>query len=442
MIRIIPRLAAMLSAALLVLAGFSFRRSFAQAPSTTVVMTGAQLIDGTGRPPLEQAILVISNGRIEAVGASNAVNVSAGAVRVDMSGKTIMPGLINTLGHVSATLDKGSESSVHGHMMEQLRVYAAYGVTTVLSFGMAPADESENLKLRDELAHQPLDGARLYTGGLNAVGNTPEEARKSADRLADLKVDVIKFAANGTPKDMTPETYGAIIDEAHKRGIKTAVRLNFLKDAKEAVEKGVDSISQSVRDQDIDQALIAELKRRNVFYIPALTRDLSVSLYETTPEFFTDPFFLRGNSVFRNEVEQLKDPALQEKTRNSKAVQAAKQALQQDIRNLKILSDAGVQIAMGTDSGAPVGRWQGYFEHTELEMMVKAGMTPMQVIVSATGGAARAINLDKQLGTLEPGKMADLLVLKANPLTDIRNSRQIDSVWIGRHRLVREPRDH
>ena len=130
-------------------------------------------------------------------------------------------------------------------------------------------------------------------------------------------------------------------------------------------------------------------------------------------------------------------PARQEKTGNDKQAQSIKQALQQANRNVKILSDAGVLIAMGTDSGAAnnPGRWQGYFEHVELEQMVKAGMTPMQVLVAATGGAARVMKLDG-LGTIQPGQWADLLVLNANPLADIRNTRQINSVWIGGHRLA------
>ena len=136
-------------------------------------------------------------------------------------------------------------------------------------------------------------------------------------------------------------------------------------------------------------------------------------------------------------MKTLSDPARQEKTRNDKQAQAIKPALQQANRNLKILSDAGVTIAMGTDSGAAnnPGRWQGYFEQVEVEYMVKAGMTPMQTIVAATGGSARSMKLD-DLGTIQAGKLADLLVLNANPLDDIRNTRQIHSVWIGGRRLA------
>ena len=296
----------------------------------------------------------------------------------------------------------------------------------------------EGLKLRDEQSRGPLDRARLYTGGLNAVGKTPEEARKSVDRLANLKVDVIKYHINGTPNDMTPEIYGALVDESRKKGLRTFVHVFYLKDAKSAVEKGTDVLAHSIRDQNPDAAFVAQLKSKNIGYIPTLTRDLSVFVYETRPAFFDEPFFKRGIALYRGEVDQLTKPAAQEKIRNDKQAQAIKPALQQANRSLKILSDAGVPIAMGTDSGAVgnPGRWQGYFEHVELEMMVKAGMTPMQVIVAATGGAARVTKVDPQIGTIEPGKWADLLVLNANPLDDIRNTRQIHSVWVGGRRVA------
>lgn len=134
---------------------------------------------------------------------------------------------------------------------------------------------------------------------------------------------------------------------------------------------------------------------------------------------------------------QVSEPAFQEKTRSSKEAQVIKEALKQASRNMRILVDAGVPVAMGTDTGAQVGRWQGYFEHIEMELMVKAGLTPMQVLVAATGDAARVMRLGKDLGTIQPGKWADLLVLNADPLADIRNTRQIDSVWIAGRRLAK-----
>jgi imidazolonepropionase-like amidohydrolase len=437
MIRISTRLAAMSLAMLVVLSAFFVQRSLAQAPAAgAIALTGARVIDGTGKAPLGQATVVIRNGRIEAVGAPAAVNIPAGATRIDMSGKTIMPGMINAHAHLN--VDRELKMPVRDELVLRLRTYAEYGVTSAVSLGSTPADELEGLKLRDEQAHGTLDRARLFTGGLNAVGKTPDEARKSVDRLADLKVDIIKFHINGTPNDMTPDIWGAIIDESRKKGLRTAVHIFYLKDAQAAVDKGVDVIAHSVRDQDVPKSFVDVLKRKNVAYIPTLTRDLSVFIYETRPAFFDDPFFLRGNALYRKEVQVLSDPARQEKTRNDKEAQAIKPALQQANRNLKILSDGGVTIAMGTDSGAAnnPGRWQGYFEQVEVEYMVKAGMTPMQAIVAATGGAARAMKLDSELGTIQPGKQADLLVLNTNPLDDIRNTRRIHSVWIAGRRLA------
>ena len=425
-------------AVLRVLVSFTFQPSLAQAPtgSGVIALTGARIIDGTGRTPLQQGTIILSKGIIEAVGAPAAVKIPPGATRVDLSGKTIIPGLINSHAHLN--VQQGATLLVRDDLIRRLKTYALYGVTSAVNLGSRPADELEALKLRDEQTHFMLDRARLYTGGVNAIGKTPEEARKSVDRLADLKVDVIKYHINGNPNDMTPDIYGALVDEAKKKGLPTFVHIFYLKDAKGAVEKGTDVLAHSIRDQDIDSAFAAELKRRNIGYIPTLTRDLSVFVYETRPAFFDEAFFRKGIALYREEVDPLSNPASQQKIRNDKQAQSIKQALHQATHNLKILSDAGIPIAMGTDSGAEgnPGRWQGYFEHVEMEMMAKAGMSPMQVIVAATGGAARVTKVDPKIGTIEPGKWADLLVLNANPLDDIRNTRQIHSVWVGGQRIT------
>lgn len=436
MIRIFTRLAAVLvGTLLLVWAGFPLQSSLAQAPARgTFALTGARVIDGTGAAPLERATIVIADGRIQAVGTGAAVTIPAGATRVDMSGKTIVPGLINAHGHLNADQ---STRPIRDKLAGQLRVYADYGITTVVVLGAGENDLEDAVKLRDAQGQGPLERARVFVAGRSLRDlKTGAEARTSVDRYADQKADIIKIHITGGPNDMTPEVYGALIDQAHKRGLRVAAHLYYLKDAKGLLDKGVDVIAHGVRDQPVDAALIAEIKRRNVGYIPTLTRDLAQFVYETTPAFFGDPFFLRHVDAYRREITLLSDPALQEKTRNSKEAQGIKQALQQGNRNLKVLSDAGVQIAMGTDTGTNAGQWQGYFEQVEIEMMVQAGMTPMQVLVAATSGAARVMKLEQQLGAIQPGKHADLLVLNANPLSDIRNTRQIHSVWIAGRRLT------
>jgi len=418
----------------MVLAAFSFHSLRAQATAGgTVAMTGARVIDGTGAQPIEKATIVISNGRIEAVGAK--VKIPAGATRIDMSGKTIMPGIINAHGHLSFKFDDSLPA--RERLTRQLRVYADYGVTTVVVLGTGQGDLDDAVKLREEQGHGTLDRARVYAAGPSLRNiKTAEEARTKVDAYADAKADLIKMHITGSPEDTKPDVYKVLIDEAHKRGLRVAAHLFYIKDARGLLDAGVDVIAHSVRDQDVDAPLIAEIKRRDVGYIPTLTRDLAIFVYESKPAFFSDPFFLRQANFYHNQIMQLSDPAQQEKTRNNQEAQSIKQALQQANRNLKTLSDAGVSIGLGTDSGINLGQWQGFFEHMELEMMVKAGLTPMQALVIGTGGAAHVWRLEQNLGTIQAGKQADLLVLNANPLTDIRNTRQIDSIWIGGHRLA------
>ena len=420
----------------------------AQVPATgTIAFTGARIIDGTGRAAIEQGTIVVTNGRIEAVGAS--VKPPKGATIVNLAGKTVMPGMVNAHGHVNINTNVTDQSKAD-QLAQRLKMYASYGVTSVMSLGSDTYDEAEGFQLRDEqrMGKGPAatDAARFYSagrpilyrpdpkaGGPKPGTETPADTRADVDRHLPFHPDFLKLHIDNIPTDLSLEDRSALIDEAHKNGIKVAVHLFYLREAKDVVMRGADVIAHSVRDQDVDAELIAAMKQKNVGYIPTLTRDLAVFVYENTPDFFKDPFFLRGISLYKREVDVVSDPAYQAKLRTDPAVQSIKKALDQAERNVKILSDAGITIGMGTDTGASPnrnpGRWQGYFEHVELEMMVKSGMTPMQALRAATGGSAKIMGL-KGVGTIEKGNWADLLVLNANPLTDIRNTRQIDSVYI------------
>jgi len=397
----------------------------AQSPSS-FALVGARVIDGTGAAPIANATVLVTNGRIERIGPTASLKVPAGATRIDLSGKTIIPGLVNAHGHLG---HGDSKLPVYDQIIQQLQLYPKFGVTTVYALG---DDGVQSVRVSEENNNGPLTRARLFVSGARATAGTAEEARKTiADRHA-LRVNIIKtgIGEGNNGADMQREAYAALIDEAHKRNLRVAAHLVTLAQAKGLVSAGLDVIAHSIRDQDVDAAFIAELKRRNIGYIPTLTRDLSVFQYESTPEYINDPFFLRGMPDYAPQIARVKDPALHAKIKANPGTAVSKRQLEQGMRNLKLLSDGGVMIAMGTDSGTGVGRWQGYFEQVEMELMVKAGMTPMQALVASTGNAAKVMGLDKEVGTLQPGKRADLVVLTADPLADIKNTRTIESVWI------------
>jgi imidazolonepropionase-like amidohydrolase len=422
----------------------------AQTPQPgTIAFTGARLIDGTGTTPIEQATIVVTNGRIVAVGPTASVTVPPNTTMINVAGKTIIPGLINAHGHIDPDISV-NPGPYRDEMVRRVKLYAQYGVTSVMTLGFETYDEADGLFLRDtqRLGIGPLvtDAPRLYAAGRpilfrpGPIGNeTPDDARIDVDRHVPLRTDFIKLHLDGNNRDLKPDVVGAAIDEAHKHNLPVAIHIVYLKDAKTAIDRGVDVIAHSVRDVDIDAATIAEMKQKNIALIPTLVRDYAVYVYENTPDFFKDPFFLRGMPVYKHEVDVLSAPAHQQFMRNDATTQASKPQLAQGIKNLKVLVDAGIPIAMGSDSGSipdrNPGRWAGYAEHLELEMMVKAGMTPMQALVAATGTGARVMKIDGA-GTLQNGKWADLVVLNANPLTDIKNTRQIDSVYIGGRKVA------
>lgn len=411
------------SVLLVTLAGFAASPRQDNQSSTTPAQAwvGARIIDGTGRPAIENATLLIRNGRIEAVG--KRVRIPAGAEQIDARGKTIIPGLISAHGHVNDPAQFG--------------VYLRDGITTLLSLG---GDKEFALREQSRSA-QAGTAPRLYVAGLiqdssaipGAVAvKTPEEARKSVDELIRNKPDIVKVRVDdflGARQKMSPAVYQAVIDEAHRNGYRTAAHVVLLDDAKGLLHAGVDYIAHSVRDREVDDEFIRLMKNRHVFYSPTLTRELAVFTYSETPAFFSDPFFLKEADPA--EMVKMEDPRRQESVRNDKGALWYREHLPIAMQNLKKISDAGIVIAAGTDSGGGPGRFQGYFEHLELEYETKAGLSPMQALVSATGGAAKALNVHREVGTLEKGKLADFVVLAANPLDDIRNTRTIESVWIG-----------
>jgi imidazolonepropionase-like amidohydrolase len=404
----------------------------AQPRASTTAFTGARLIDGTNRAPIDNATILVRDGRIVAAGAASAVAIPAGAQRVSLAGKTVIPGLVNAHGHVGNTVGMEQGHYSPENVARDLKTYAAYGITTVFSLG---DDQAAGIAARDAQRTPSLNRARLFVAGPVLAPKSPADAVTLVDEDAAMKVDIVKIRVDdnlGTTPKMAPEIYKAVIDEAHKKGLRVAVHLFYLEDAKAVLDAGADFIAHSVRDVAVDDAFIAMMKRRNICYCPTLMREVSTFTYETTPAWFNDPLFLKHGDMAA--VNALKEPARQQAMADSKPAQRYKAGLEVANQNLKKLTDAGVTIAMGTDTGPPA-RFQGYFELMELEMMVKAGLTPRQVLASATRDAARCMKLDAELGTLEPNKWADFVVLDADPLADISNVRKINAVYVAGNRL-------
>jgi imidazolonepropionase-like amidohydrolase len=412
------------------LAAFSTSGPSARRPATSdgvKAFIGARIIDGAGKPSVENGSLIVRDGRIEAVGRASEIKPPAGARTINLAGKFVIPGLISAHVHVSDIQGLRTPAYTEENTLRQLGVFARYGVTTVLSLG---GEKEPAFKLREAHNTPQLDRARIYLAGDIITGKTPEEARQMVARVAATKPDIIKIRVDdnlGATAKMPPEVYRAVIDEAHQRGLRVAAHIFYLEDAKDLLRAGADFIAHSVRDKEIDGEFISLMKKRDIPYCPTLTRDLSAFVYESTPPFFSDPVFLR--EADRDVVAQLQEPRRQEAVRKSATAQRYKEALAVAMRNLKKAADAGLLVVMGTDSGAFANRFQGYFEHLEMGMMAEAGLTPSQILRSATGDAARALQVDG-IGVITKGAWADFVVLERDPLKDIRNTRGIASVWV------------
>ena len=413
-----------------------------------LVFRNFTLIDGTDRAPLPQAAMVVQNGRVSWVGAAADLKVPDGATVTDLNGAYVIPGLMDLHAHIGNTVDLVQDRSNHTResVEKDLRTYASYGVTTVLSMG---TDQDTIFPVRNDQRSAaanggPLSMARVYTagqglmfeggyGGLAGVNDpvaTPEEATAYVNAQLDKGADVIKLWLDselGTMPKMPPAITQAIIDAAHKRGARVLAHIFYLEDAKRLVDQGIDGFVHMVRDQPIDQALIDGMKKRGTWQVAStLSREAAMFAYGSTPAFADDPFFTRGVSA--KTLELIKSPERQKAQAGNPNFKKFPAFFGNAKANLKRMVDAGIPYAAGTDAGPP-GRFPGYSEHWELELMVEAGLTPVQALDAATRRAAMFVGA-KDLGTLEPAKWADFVVLDANPLTEIKNSRTIRAVYI------------
>ena len=394
----------------------------ASAPAQVIVLTHATVVDGTGAGPQKDVTIVMENGRIRDMGPSSKIPSPAGATVVDLKGKFIVPGIINAHGHVGAKTEP------------QLRQYALYGVTTATSM---QTDPDEVVQVREAQKRGELRGARVSTVKYRFAPDpevaTPDQARAKVDEIVAGGADYIKVWVDsgfGTRAKLTPEFCAAVLEQARKHGKLTFGHAYELVDAKMLVEQGLNVLAHNIRDREVDSDFIAVLKQRNVTLIPTLIRDEFLFAYGDAPAWIDDPFFQKFVPAERMAV--LKTKIRDEQAKNPQRP-LLKAGFEMNKINLKKLSDGGVRIALGTDSGGAADRFfiQGYSEHREMELMVQSGLTPMQVIQSFSKGASEALGIQKEFGTLAKGKTADLLVLEKNPLENITNMRTIQAIYLG-----------
>ena len=406
------------------------------APPT--LFEGARLLVGDGSAPLENSAFIVQSSRIARIGRRGELAAPAGARRVDLTGKTVMPALIDA--HVHLGYRKGLSFTAENYtpetILDTLDRFAYCGVAAVLEAGTGRGD------LPFKVRSDARSGARYLTAGSGfampnagpgvpmrdaAFGVTTEnEARANVRALAAKHPDLIKIWVddrNGTVEKLKPPLYRAIIDEAHAQHVRVMAHISALDDAKDLLRAGIDGFGHVVRDRDVDDELLALLRQRpRVFFVETLWGERQ-AIYEGKPAWVDEPLIrdlLSGEEITRlaESFSSAASPA-----------PAQRESARRLLRNVAALNAAGVLLGLGTDTGGVTGgQYFGLASLIELELMVKAGLTPAQAIVAATRNSADILRLG-ELGTLAVGKSADFLVLDANPLDDIANARRISSVY-------------
>jgi len=397
----------------------------------TVVYASANIWDGTGSMPQRNANLVVREGRVVSIGNGEP---PPGAKIVDLAGRWIVPGFINAHGHASGRWAADDVQGDAARVEGDLALYARYGVTTILSLGGAPPD---SYGVREAQSADTLDRARLLLAGEIVFSQDPAEAAATTQSNIDAGVDWIKLRVDddlGTGEKMSWDAIEAAMKVAKAADIPVATHIFYMDDAATLLDMGTSLVAHSVRDQRLSDEFVQKLLDSGVCYVPTLVREVSTFVYSERPAFFDDPFFLQAAN--QGQIDRVSDPAFMSRMAASPAATAYRKALVQAQENLRIAADSGVPIAFGTDSG-PAGRFPGYFEHMEFDLMSEAGMSAREILLSATSVAANCLKLD-DLGTLQPGKWADFVVLTQDPLADVQALHSVQSVFVAGNEVARD----
>ncbi|MFT3739572.1 MAG: amidohydrolase family protein [Breznakibacter sp.] len=410
-----------------------------------VLFENATIITGNGSEVLENSDILVVDGRIQKIGQN--LSDTTGKT-VDLKGKTIMPAIIASHSHVGIL--KGTECVPENYTKEniasQLKKYQDYGILHVMSMGSERPLFYSADSLREQ-AENGTFGARMLNAGRGfgvTNGAPPANMAMDAvfrptstdnipvlmDSLKQLNPTIVKIWVDdflGSVPKMDWEIIRTIIEEAHKRDLRVAAHVYYLSDLQQLVNDSIDIIAHSIRDKEIDDNTLAQMKSRNIVYIPTLSLDKFSYVYGFEPEWINDDFF--KESLEPGVYEMITSDDFKNSVKTGKNFETNQKGFETALKNLKRVFDAGILVSLGTDSGATPLRAQGFSEHLELELMTQAGLTPLQAINVATQNAAQTLRIDQDYGTLEIGKVADFIVLNANPVDDIKNTKNISNVY-------------
>ena len=433
----------------------------AQDVSSLKVIVGATLVNTDGTKPIKNAVILVENSKIAKVGTAKKVKIPKGAEIINAEGKWIIPGLVDAHIHFfqSAGLytrpdvidlrkfvayEEEELAQIRENLPDTFARYMRCGITSIVDVGGPFWNyDVRELAQKTKLAPRVVVAGPListYQPEALTTGDPPiikvksvEEAQNLVRRQIEKKTDFIKIwyivRSGQKPEDHLP-LVKATIQESHKHGLRVIVHATQLETARTAVKAGADILAHIVTDKEVDEEFIKLLKDNNVILTPTLVvfegygEVLSQQVELSAPEFeYANPYIISTFFDLRELPEEAIPQRVLERIKNPQPISPNPVVL----KNLKLLQDGGVTIAAGTDAGN-IGTLHGPSIFREFELMAEAGLSPLQILTAATINGAKVTGWQKKLGTIEAGKLADMVILNSDPLLDIRNTSDIHLV--------------